>query len=128
MSVYTDALHQFHSTFGLDYSPIPTLAISDDTKNLRIRLMKEELNELIEAMQNGDDLAHIAKELIDTLYVVFGTAESYGLSDLLETFFAEVHRSNMSKLDKDGNVVRRADGKVLKSSLYSPANLAQFLS
>jgi predicted HAD superfamily Cof-like phosphohydrolase len=88
--------------------------------------MREELEEVEEAMHEGD-IKNIAKELSDLLYVVFGTAEVYGLGDKMDEVFAEVHRSNMSKLDKNGKAIKREDGKVLKSDLYTPANFDEIL-
>jgi predicted HAD superfamily Cof-like phosphohydrolase len=57
-----------------------------------------------------------------------GTYVSHGLQDLAEALFAEVHRSNMSKLDANGQVIYRADGKVLKSDRWSPPDLGSILA
>ena len=62
------------------------------------------------------------------MYVVLGTYVSHGLQDLAEALFAEVHASNMSKLDADGHVLYRGDGKVLKSALWRPPDLAAILA
>lgn len=67
------------------------------------------------------DKVALTKELCDLLYVVLGTGVTFGLP--LKEAFEEVHRSNMSKLGEDGKPVLRADGKVLKGSNYTPANL-----
>ena len=50
------------------------------------------------------------------MYVTIGFAITFGLP--LEEVFYEVHKSNMSKLGPDGEVLRREDGKILKSELY----------
>lgn len=63
----------------------------------------------------------VAKELADVLYVTYGAADALGID--LPAVFVEVHRSNMSKVDADGRVLRRADGKVLKGPAYRPPDL-----
>jgi predicted HAD superfamily Cof-like phosphohydrolase len=82
----------------------------------------EALTDLAEVLRAGDDptVAYqaVAKELADVLYVTYGAADALGID--LPAVFVEVHRSNMSKLDADGRVVRRADGKVLKGPSYRP--------
>lgn len=82
----------------------------------------EALTDLAEALRNGGDpiaaYQALAKELADVLYVTYGAADALGID--LPAVFVEVHRSNMSKLDADGTVVRRADGKVLKGPSYQP--------
>ena len=88
--------------------------------------MQEELKEVVEAMHN-EPIENIAKELADLIYVTYGTVLAYGLQDKFTDIFDEVHRSNMSKLDEDGNPVLREDGKVLKSENYSPADIKKIL-
>lgn len=82
----------------------------------------EALTNLAKALQTGDDpltaYKAVAKELADVLYVTYGAADALGID--LQAVFVEVHRSNMSKLDADGRVLRRADGKVLKGPSYQP--------
>jgi predicted HAD superfamily Cof-like phosphohydrolase len=85
---------------------------------LRAHLMEEEHTELIEAMVDGD-IEDIAKELADLLYVVYGTADEYGIP--MDTVFAKVHISNMSKLI-DGAF--RADGKYTKGPNYRKPDLS----
>ena len=77
-------------------------------------------------LENATSIENIAKELSDLLYVVYGCADVLGIP--MDECFAEVHRSNMSKLDKDGKPVLREDGKILKSELYTPANLKPILN
>ena len=107
---------EFHRAFGLPVRETPG-DIPDDLKKLRGDLLHEEASELVEAMEGGD-LTEIAKEMADVLAIVYGTAISYGID--VDEVFRQVHQSNMSKLDKDGRPVLRADGKVLKSELYRP--------
>lgn len=115
---------EFHQIFDLERHNKPQWP-SPETFRLRMDLIREEFNEVVEALTE-QDLPHIAKELCDLLYVVYGTGVSFGID--LDTAFEEVHRSNMSKLDKDGKVLRREDGKVLKSDQYSPASMEAVLS
>jgi predicted HAD superfamily Cof-like phosphohydrolase len=82
----------------------------------------EALTNLAKALQDGDDpvaaYRAVAKELADVLYVTYGAADALGID--LPAVFVEVHRSNLSKVDADGRVLRRADGKVLKGPGYRP--------
>ncbi|MER5946513.1 MazG nucleotide pyrophosphohydrolase domain-containing protein [Streptomyces sp. NPDC001904] len=85
----------------------------------------EALTDFAESLRTGADPAgayrELAKELADVLYVTYGAADALGID--LPAVFAEVHRSNMSKVDADGQVLRRADGKVLKGPGYRPPDL-----
>lgn len=115
----------WHMAFGVPVSDTPKVP---DCKRIKLRysLIKEELDELLAASTEGDIIAS-ADAICDLLYVVFGTACEYGLHDYIDKLFNEVHRSNMSKRDKDGNVLRRDDGKILKSDLYTPPNLTDII-
>jgi len=109
----------FHRMFDIVTNPAPT-AVSADTRQLRVRLIQEEFDELREAL-HGDDLPAVAKELADLLYVVYGTAVSYGID--MDPVFREVHRSNMSKVGGH----KREDGKWVKPPTYSPAVIGPIL-
>ena len=95
-----------------------------DVAALRVDLIDEELNELREAT-GKQDLVGIADALTDLLYVVYGAGHAYGIN--LDDCFAEVHRSNMSKLDDESQPIYREDGKVLKGPNYSPPDLGQII-
>jgi len=110
----------FHRMFDIVVNPVPT-PIDGDTRTLRLRLIQEEFDELREAMAN-DDLPSIAKEMADLLYVVYGTAVSYGID--IAPVFQGVHRSNMSKIGG----YKREDGKWIKPATYSPAHIAPILA
>ncbi len=105
----------FHNRFDILVQNVPT-ELNDDTKQLRVRLIQEEFDELKEAMAAGN-LAAVAKEMADLLYVTYGTAVSYGID--MEAVFQEVHRSNLSKIGG----YKRADGKWVKPPTYSPAQI-----
>jgi len=87
---------------------------------LRSALLAEEHREVQEALAEGD-VAHIARELADLIYVTCGAALAYGI--YLPAVVAEVHRANMSKLGPDGTPHTRPDGKVLKPPGWEPPDV-----
>lgn len=127
-----EQVKEFHEKFGLKINDRPTLP-DKDLVNLRISLIEEEVKELKEELYPNTgvsgseviDMAKVAKEMADVLYVVAGTAVSLGID--LESVFDEVHRSNMSKVWEDGTIKRREDGKILKPPTYSPADIEKIL-
>jgi|YNPBryantNP2012_1023418.scaffolds.fasta_scaffold04412_3 predicted HAD superfamily Cof-like phosphohydrolase len=119
-------VQQFHEAFGVPVAPRPTADLPADVRTLRVRLLAEELAEY-EAAAAAGDLVAVADALTDLAYVLFGTYLAHGLQDVAEELFAEVHRSNMSKLDENGQPIHRSDGKVLKSSLFSEPDLKTIL-
>lgn len=121
MTYFRDVL-RFHLATGLNVSEVPGLP--DPTERaLRRTLLQEEMQEYL-AAETTDDIAEIAKELADVIYIALGTAVSYGIP--MDYVFAEVQRSNMSKL-VDGKPLRREDGKILKGPNYSPADVESVL-
>ncbi len=94
------------------------------TIKLRIDLIKEELNELEEAI-NNNNLVEVADALTDILYVTYGAGHSFGID--LDACFEEVQNSNMSKLDENGNAIYNEDGKVLKGPNYYEPDLKKFI-
>ena len=113
-------VEEFHHKFSILAQATPT-DLNEETKRLRVRLIEEEFDELKEAMVGGD-LAAVAKEMADLLYVVYGTAVSYGID--MDPVFREVHRSNMSKVGG----YKREDGKWVKPATYSPARIEPILA
>jgi len=120
-------VQDFHETFGVHIENEPAARIPKELSDMRTDLMEEELREYRVACQHGD-IVEIADALTDMLYVVFGTIVTHGLQDIAVELFDEVQRSNMSKLDGNGRPVHREDGKVLKSSSYSPPDLGPIIS
>lgn len=104
----------FHEKYGVVINDKPTIP-DEETKKLRITLNLEEKDELTEALK-ANDLVKIADALADRLYVIYGTAVSYGID--LEPIFQEVHNSNMTK---EGNL--RDDGKILKGKYWIPPDI-----
>lgn len=89
---------------------------------LRKRLLNEEVEELEEAMDNGDSV-EILDAGVDILYIVLGTMHEYDLLDKFEDAWNLIHTNNMSKLGKDGRVLKNEFGKVVKPSNYKPVDL-----
>ncbi len=144
---------QFHETFDLPILSMPTIPDMNRCE-LRVNLLQEELNELKEAISQGD-LVEVADALCDIQYVLSGAILEFGLADRFKALFEEVQRSNMSKTCKseqeaketqayyltqkntDSEIVtrgeeflvyRKGDRKVLKSIAYSPADIAGLLA
>ena len=113
----------FMKTFGQNVKQSSSFS-SEKINALRVSLIKEELDELIEAM-NKKDLVEVADALTDILYVTYGAGHAFGIN--LDACFEEVQNSNMSKLDKDGKPIYNDKGKVMKGPNYFKPNLSQFL-
>ena len=117
-----NAVASFHDAFQIGNETEPKAEVGSDTYMLRYKLMREENEEYLEAAENGD-LIEIADACGDMLYILCGTLLKHGLQHKIEEVFEEIQRSNMSKLDKDGQPIFREDGKVLKSDQYFKPNI-----
>ena len=95
------------------------------TNKLRIDLIKEELEELTEAMQD-ENLLEVADALTDILYVTYGAGHAFGIN--LDKCFEEVQNSNMSKLGEDRKPIYNEDGKVMKGPNYFKPDLSKYLN
>ena len=114
----------FMKTFGQDVKTKPSFS-TDKINKLRIDLIKEELDELTEAM-NNKDLLEVADALTDILYVTYGAGHAFGID--LDKCFEEVQNSNMSKLGADGRPIYNEHGKVMKGPNYFKPNLNKFVA
>ena len=114
----------FMKTFGQTVRTKPQIP-DEKTMQLRFDLIKEELNELENAMKEKN-LKEIADALTDILYVTYGAGFAYGIN--LDNCFKEVQRANMSKLGKDGKPIFNKKGKVMKGPNYSEPNLKPFVT
>ena len=114
----------FMKTFGQDVKTKPSFS-SDKINKLRIDLIKEELDELQEAMKNND-LLEVADALTDILYVTYGAGHAFGVD--LDKCFDEVQNSNMSKLGENGEPIYNESGKVMKGPNYFKPDLSKFVS
>ena len=119
-------VHAFHEAFGIKNEQSPVAEVDQKTIALRYELMREENEEYLEAAQKGD-LVEVADALGDMLYILCGTILSHGLQDVMEDVFDEIQRSNMSKLDENGEPIYREDGKVLKGKNYFRPNIKSVL-
>ena len=132
MSFYDD-VRAFHEATDLDVrdEPIDMKELHPRGPNsssplwrLRMSLVREEFDEFVKAM-HGEDLVEIADAIMDLHYVLSGTSVSFGIPE--DACFAEVQRSNMSKLGPNGEVNRRDDGKILKHKNFSPPDLKSII-
>lgn len=118
-----DLVRAFHRAFGLDARSTPA-EVAPDLAAHRGELLAEEAAEVAEVSVRGP-LDRLARELADVVYVAYGTALVHGID--LDEVIAEVHRSNMTKVGPDGQVSRRADGKVLKGEHYEAPDVSGVL-
>ena len=113
----------FMEAFGQDVQLEPTWP-DFNTRELRLELIQEELDELSDAVADRD-MIQIADALTDLLYVVYGAGHAFGID--LDECFQEVHASNMSKLGENGKPIHREDGKVMKGPGYFEPDLESIL-
>jgi len=113
----------FMKTFGQEVKQSPALS-TDKINELRVSLIREELDELISAM-NKKDLVEVADALADILYVTYGAGHAFGLN--LDKCFQEVQNSNMSKLDNNGRPIYDENGKVMKGPNYFKPDIKKII-
>jgi len=118
-----ESVGKFMKTFGQEIKEKASFP-NDKIVSLRFDLIKEELNELKEAIKNKD-IEEIADALTDILYVTYGAGHSFGIN--LDKCFKEVQYSNMSKLGHDGKPIYNEQGKVMKGPNYFKPNLGKIL-
>ena len=117
-----ESVEVFMRTFGQEIKDKPSFPSSKITQ-LRYSLIKEELNELKEAIDQNN-LKEVADALTDILYVTYGAGHAFGIN--LDACFNEVQSSNMSKLGSDGKPIYNEHGKVLKGPKYFKPDLSKF--
>lgn len=118
-----EAVKEFHEATGLDINDVPVdmdEIFENELHELRLKLVTEEFKEFEVAMASGN-LVDVADAIMDLHYVLSGTSVSFGIPE--DECFAEVQRSNMSKIGPNGEVNRREDGKILKHKDFSPPDL-----
>ncbi len=118
-----DKVGTFMKTFDQEIKIKPSFS-TDKINKLRVDLIREELNELIEAIKNKD-LLEVADALTDILYVTYGAGHAFGIN--LDKCFEEVQNSNMSKLDENGEPIYNETGKVMKGPNYFKPDLSKFI-
>lgn len=109
-----NAVKEFHLAFGHPVADTPTLLTPERAK-ARYKWMKEEIDEFLEASQDGD-LVEQADAMVDVIYFALGTLVEMGVDG--QALFDVVQRANMSKLWEDGKAHYNADGKVIKPSIW----------
>ena len=118
-----DKVGTFMKTFGQEVKTKPSFS-TDKINRLRLDLIREELDELTQAMDNKD-LLEVADALTDILYVTYGAGHAFGIN--LDKCFEEVQNSNMSKLGEDNKPIYNEKGKVMKGPKYFKPNLKKIL-
>ena len=153
MNDFLEKVKCFHEMFNAPVLETPQIP-SKERCDLRVTLIQEELDEMKEAIENGD-VIEIADSLGDLMVVLCGSILEFGMGDKFNEIFENIHNSNMSKAcnsqqealatlshykQKDGTegryeelngkyiVYRSADNKVLKSVGYSPASLQDIIN
>jgi predicted HAD superfamily Cof-like phosphohydrolase len=116
---------EFHEVFRIGNAEEIRL-IEEKDYMLRHALIQEENDEYLDACRSGN-IVEIADALGDQLYILFGTILKHGLQHKIEEVYDEIHRSNMSKLDENGEPIFREDGKVLKSNRYFRPDIASII-
>ena len=114
----------FMQTFDQEVKTKPSFS-TEKINELRYNLIKEELDEFKQALENKD-LLEVADALTDILYVTYGAGHAFGID--LDSCFEEVQNSNMSKLGNDGKPIRNEAGKVMKGPNYFKPNLSKFVN
>ena len=119
-----ESVKKFMETFGQEIKEKASFP-NDKITSLRYELIKEELDELKEAIDKKD-IKEVADALTDILYVTYGAGHAFGID--LDKCFEEVQNSNMSKLGKDGKPIYNENGKVMKGPNYFKPNLSKFVA
>jgi predicted HAD superfamily Cof-like phosphohydrolase len=119
-----ESVRKFMETFGQEIKEKAEFP-KENITSLRYDLIKEELEELKEAIENKD-LKEVADALTDILYVTYGAGHAFGID--LNKCFEEVQNSNMSKLDSNGKPIYNEKGKVMKGPNYFKPDLSKFLA
>ncbi len=117
-------VRKFMKTFGQEVREKASFP-DDNIISLRYDLIKEELSELKEAMENKD-IKEVADALTDILYVTYGAGHAFGID--LDKCFQEVQNSNMSKLGSDGKPIYNEKGKVMKGPNYFKPDLGKYVA
>ena len=119
-----ESVKKFMETFGQEIREKASFP-NEKIVSLRYELIREELDELQEALKNND-IKEVADALTDILYVTYGAGHAFGIN--LDKCFAEVQSSNMSKLGIDGKPIYNEKGKVMKGPNYFKPDLGKFVA
>ena len=119
-----ESVRKFMETFGQEIKEKPGFP-NNKIISLRFNLIKEELEELKQAIDNKD-IKEVADALTDILYVTYGAGHAFGIN--LDKCFAEVQNSNMSKLGLNGKPIYNEKGKVIKGPNYFKPDLGKYIA
>ena len=119
-----ESVKKFMETFGQEIKEKAGFP-DDKITSLRYELIKEELDELKDAI-DSKDIKEVADALTDILYVTYGAGHAFGIN--LDKCFEEVQNSNMSKLGTDGKPIYNDKGKVMKGPNYFKPDLKKFVA
>ena len=119
-----ESVKKFMETFGQEIKEKANFP-DDKITSLRYELIKEELDELREAI-DSKDIKEVADALTDILYVTYGAGHAFGIN--LDKCFEEVQNSNMSKLGPDGKPIYNDKAKVMKGPKYFKPDLHKFVA
>lgn len=121
MEKQLNQVREFNEAFNVHIPEKPTL-LSYERSLLRLKLIKEEVNEYDEGLGNKD-IVNIASELSDILYVTYGAILEHGLANHIERVFDAIHTANMAKLGGE----TRDDGKIMKPEGWKPADVESII-
>lgn len=100
--------------------------------SLAARLVDEEWNKetvpaLIRYENNPslENLAEVADGIVDSIYVLCQLGRSLGVP--VDSVWDAVQAANMAKVNPDGTVTRREDGKILKPAGWTPPDVLKIL-
>lgn len=112
-------VHDFHKVMGLKIGDKPSV-LDYETHTLRESLIREEFYEVMQALSEKNT-CQTAKEIVDLIYVLIGTAVSCGID--LRPVWDEVQKSNMAKLGGR----KRPDGKIMKPEGWQPPDIEKII-
>jgi predicted HAD superfamily Cof-like phosphohydrolase len=100
---------EFNKTFGHPAHDTVQINVWSDPRliKLRVDLIKEEVQELQDAVKNHD-MVETVDALADILYVVYGMGAAFGID--LDRAMGLVHESNMTKVcDTEEDAIKTVD-------------------
>lgn len=123
---YFAQYNQFGQACGI---PAGSITLLDNAPSIVMSktLVKEEvLEELFPWLDKYllhpsiENFVEVADGIVDSVYVLLQLARTLGVP--FDEVWEIVHRKNMEKVGPDGQVIRRADGKILKPEGWTPPN------
>ena len=119
-----DAVRDWLTAAGLPVREHPTLEVAPNEAEMACALIEEEAGEFRAAVE-ASDMVEIADAVADLLWVVLEAGVTFGIP--IEEVFAEVHRSNLTKIES-GEPVVNAAGKIVAGPGFSAPDLLPILA